>query len=138
MHTFQEPATCCMSLLHSGLTANWNCLPLNTRQLTNALVFQWQLILLFYTGFQSMLLSWVIGALQIIWWRWWWWWWLYVDCCNECQGSCIPAMVLNPASGSQVIDCCAAPGNKATFLAALMNNKGSVCVWQSIFIYLFI
>jgi len=33
---------------------------------------------------------------------------------------------LNPPSGSKVIDSCAAPGNKTSQLAALMNNEGFV------------
>jgi len=54
---------------------------------------------------------------------------LYV---SQQQASCFPAMILNPPCGSQVIDCCAAPGNKATFLAALMKNEGFV--YRSFFV----
>lgn len=34
--------------------------------------------------------------------------------------------VLNPLPGSTVLDMCAAPGNKTTQLAALLNDKGTV------------
>lgn len=42
------------------------------------------------------------------------------------KASCFPAFALNPPPGAHVIDCCAAPGNKTTQLAALMENKGSI------------
>ncbi|KAL4221627.1 putative 28S rRNA (cytosine-C(5))-methyltransferase [Mactra antiquata] len=42
------------------------------------------------------------------------------------KASCFPAYILNPPAGSQVIDCCAAPGNKTTHLAAIMNNNGTI------------
>ena len=38
----------------------------------------------------------------------------------------MPAVILNPPPGSHVIDCCAAPGNKTSLLAALMGNEGYV------------
>lgn len=40
------------------------------------------------------------------------------------KASCIPSFVLSPPTGSHVVDCCAAPGNKTSHLAALMNDKG--------------
>ncbi|KAM4610833.1 28S rRNA (cytosine-C(5))-methyltransferase [Polymixia lowei] len=42
------------------------------------------------------------------------------------KASCLPAYLLNPPSGSHVIDACAAPGNKTSHLAAIMKNKGKL------------
>ncbi|XP_074653847.1 28S rRNA (cytosine-C(5))-methyltransferase-like [Tubulanus polymorphus] len=42
------------------------------------------------------------------------------------KASCMPAEILAPPVGSHVIDCCAAPGNKTTHAAAIMNNTGKV------------
>ena len=38
----------------------------------------------------------------------------------------LPAEVLNPLSSDIVLDCCASPGGKTTYLAQLMQNKGSI------------
>jgi putative methyltransferase len=40
------------------------------------------------------------------------------------KASCLPAYLLAPPPGSNVVDCCAAPGNKTTQLASIMRNKG--------------
>ncbi|WP_293032189.1 RsmB/NOP family class I SAM-dependent RNA methyltransferase [Natronococcus sp.] len=40
--------------------------------------------------------------------------------------SAVPATVLEPEPGERVWDCCAAPGGKATQLAALMGDRGTV------------
>jgi NOL1/NOP2/sun family putative RNA methylase len=40
--------------------------------------------------------------------------------------SMLPAIILNPKSSDIVIDMCAAPGSKATHLAQLMNNEGTL------------
>ncbi|XP_071944142.1 28S rRNA (cytosine-C(5))-methyltransferase-like [Antedon mediterranea] len=42
------------------------------------------------------------------------------------KASCIPAYVLNPPDDSHVIDACAAPGNKTSHLASIMNNTGKI------------
>lgn len=42
------------------------------------------------------------------------------------ESSMLVAEILNPKPSSLVIDLCSAPGGKATHIAQLMNNKGSV------------
>jgi NOL1/NOP2/sun family putative RNA methylase len=42
------------------------------------------------------------------------------------KASCFATQVANPACNSTVIDICAAPGAKTTFLAQLMGNKGRI------------
>ena len=42
------------------------------------------------------------------------------------ESSMLPAQVLQPQPGEQVLDLCAAPGGKTTHLATLMQNRGSV------------
>jgi len=43
---------------------------------------------------------------------------------NPTQG--LACLLLNPASGSVVVDLCSAPGGKATFMAELMQNSGQI------------
>lgn len=43
---------------------------------------------------------------------------------NPTQG--LACLLLNPSPGSTVLDLCAAPGGKATFIAELMQNSGSI------------
>ncbi|XP_062309733.1 probable 28S rRNA (cytosine-C(5))-methyltransferase [Osmerus eperlanus] len=42
------------------------------------------------------------------------------------KASCLPAYLLKPPAGSHVLDACAAPGNKTSHLAAIMNNTGKL------------
>ncbi|GAB1868778.1 Putative methyltransferase NSUN5 [Camponotus japonicus] len=42
------------------------------------------------------------------------------------KASCLPAHLLNPVSGSIVLDMCAAPGMKATHIAAKLQNYGQI------------
>ncbi|XP_021556000.1 28S rRNA (cytosine-C(5))-methyltransferase isoform X4 [Neomonachus schauinslandi] len=42
------------------------------------------------------------------------------------KASCLPAALLAPPPGAHVIDACAAPGNKTSHLAALLQNQGSL------------
>ncbi|GFR46288.1 hypothetical protein Agub_g7844, partial [Astrephomene gubernaculifera] len=48
----------------------------------------------------------------------------------QSKASCMPAHALAPQPGWTVVDCCAAPGNKTTHLAALMGNKGRVIAFD--------
>ncbi|XP_032665045.1 probable 28S rRNA (cytosine-C(5))-methyltransferase [Odontomachus brunneus] len=42
------------------------------------------------------------------------------------KASCLPAHLLNPNEGSEVLDLCAAPGMKTTHLAAKLQNNGTI------------
>ncbi|KAK9857582.1 hypothetical protein WJX84_008181 [Apatococcus fuscideae] len=44
----------------------------------------------------------------------------------QSKASCMPAQALQPKPGWTVMDCCAAPGNKTTHVAAMLDNKGEV------------
>ncbi|KAL1677689.1 S-adenosyl-L-methionine-dependent methyltransferase [Schizophyllum commune] len=48
------------------------------------------------------------------------------------KASCFPPLVLNPPSSNKttVIDATAAPGNKTTYLSALMGNKGKLFAFE--------
>lgn len=47
-------------------------------------------------------------------------------CQVQDESSMTAARILNPQPGEFVIDCCAAPGGKATHLAELMQNRGRI------------
>ena len=47
-------------------------------------------------------------------------------CQVQDESSMTAARLLNPVAGDFVIDCCAAPGGKATHLAELMQNRGRI------------
>lgn len=46
------------------------------------------------------------------------------------KASCFPALATAPPPGAIVIDACAAPGNKTSQLAALMDNRGTVLAFE--------
>ncbi|KAK9907331.1 hypothetical protein WJX75_001613 [Coccomyxa subellipsoidea] len=48
----------------------------------------------------------------------------------QSKASCMPAHALAPEPGWDVLDACAAPGNKTTHLAALMQGEGSVLAFD--------
>jgi putative methyltransferase len=46
------------------------------------------------------------------------------------KASCMPAFVLSPSHDCHVIDACAAPGNKTTHLAAILENSGRIDAFE--------
>ena len=42
------------------------------------------------------------------------------------KASCLPVHILAPTENSLIIDACAAPGNKTSFLASQLNNTGKI------------
>ncbi|BDA47879.1 probable 28S rRNA (cytosine-C(5))-methyltransferase [Coccomyxa sp. Obi] len=48
----------------------------------------------------------------------------------QSKASCMPAHALAPQPGWDVLDACAAPGNKTTHLAALMQGRGRVLAFD--------
>ena len=47
-------------------------------------------------------------------------------CSIQSLSSMIAVKALDPAPGSKVLDICAAPGGKSTYMAEIMGNKGSI------------
>ncbi|KAF5830704.1 S-adenosyl-L-methionine-dependent methyltransferase [Dunaliella salina] len=48
----------------------------------------------------------------------------------QSRASCMPAHALQPKPGWTCVDCCAAPGNKTTHVAALMQGKGRIIAFD--------
>lgn len=48
----------------------------------------------------------------------------------QSKASCIPAHVLSPHPGWTILDACAAPGNKTTHLASLMQGQGKIVAYD--------
>ncbi|MBC7765832.1 MAG: methyltransferase domain-containing protein, partial [Hyphomonadaceae bacterium] len=46
------------------------------------------------------------------------------------EASMLVAQALDPQKGQKILDVCAAPGGKATFLAQLMADSGTVTAWD--------
>lgn len=40
------------------------------------------------------------------------------------------AKILNPKANEMVLDCCSAPGGKTTYMAEMMENKGTIEAWD--------
>lgn len=48
----------------------------------------------------------------------------------QSRSSCMAAHALNPQRGEHIVDCCAAPGNKTSHLAALLRGSGQVDAFE--------
>jgi putative methyltransferase len=47
------------------------------------------------------------------------------------KASCFPAFILNPSMNCDVIDACAAPGNKTSHLSSIMGNTGNIFAFDA-------
>ena len=48
----------------------------------------------------------------------------------QSASSMLPAIVLDPKPGDNILDMCAAPGGKTTEMAEIMQNKGHITAWD--------
>lgn len=46
------------------------------------------------------------------------------------ESAALTALVLSPKENETILDCCSAPGGKTTYLAEIMENKGSIEAWD--------